>query len=188
MLKILLTGGSNGGKTEFLPILEEWLKEQSLTFVSAPETATALLQTGADPNNTTFQRDIFTHQYHAETRANSQPVDVVIFDRGFLDQQAYTSPLTFLSMGKKYRVFDSKEEMFERYDLVLHFESNAAHKHVSEGRLETQEEAVKLEEVTKFFTSQHPNYHFVRSRKHVGDKFDEAKSVIAKYLPEPSLF
>lgn len=188
MLKILLSSGPCAGKTEFLPVLAEWLKEQGLTFVTVHETATALLQAGSDPSSSTFQRDIFTHQYHAETRAISQPVDVVIFDRGFLDQQAYTSPLTFLAMGKKYRVFDSKEEMFNRYDLVLHFESNAAHKHVSEGRLETQEEAVKLEEVTKFFTSQHPNYHFIRSRKRVKDKFNEAKRIIAEYLPDPSLF
>lgn len=188
MLKILLTGTSYSSKIEFLPILEEWLNAQGLTFVSVPETATALLQTGTDPKSATFQQDIFRWQNKQEEWATSQPVDVVIFDRGFLDQQAYTSPLTFLAMGKKYRVFDSKEEMFERYDLVLHFESNAAHKHVSEGRLETQEEAVKLEEVTKFFTSKHPNYHFVRSRKHVEDKFDEAKKIIAEYLPEPTLF
>lgn len=187
MLKILLTGGSNGGKTEFLPILEELLNTQGLTFVSVPETATALLQTGTDPKSATFQQDIFRWQFKQEESAIRQPVDVVIFDRGFLDQQAYTSPLTFLAMGKKYRVFDDKEEMFNRYDLVLHFESNAAHRHVSEGRLETQEEAVKLEKVTKFFTSQHPNYHFVCSRKHIEDKFDEAKNIIARYLPEITL-
>lgn len=188
MLKILLTGGSNGGKTEFLPILEKWLKGQHLYYASVSETATLLLQTGEDPKGAYFQEDIFTSQHKREEWATSQPVDVVIFDRGFLDQQAYTTPLTFLAMGKKYRVFDTKEEMFKRYDLVLHFESNAAHKHVAEGRLETQEEAVKLEEVTKFFTSQHPNYQFIRSRKRIGDKFDEAKRIIIDYLPETSLF
>lgn len=188
MLKILLSSGPCAGKTKFLPVLEEWLKDQGLTFITVPETATALLQAGADPTSTTFQRDIFTHQYHAETRASSQPVDVVIFDRGFLDQQAYTTPSTFLAMGKKYRVFDSKEEMFNRYDLVLHFESNASYKHVAEGRLETQEVAVKLEEVTKFFTSQHPNYYFIHSRKRIEDKFNKAKRIISKYLPEPTLF
>lgn len=188
MLKILLTGISCSCRTEFLTVLEEWLNAQGLTFVSVPETATALLQTGTDPKSATFQQDIFRWQFKREEWTNSQPVDVVIFDRGFLDQQAYTTPSTFLEMGKKYRVFDSKEDMFKRYDLVLHFESNAYHKHVAEGRLETQEEAVKLEEVTKFFTSKHPNYHFVRSRKHVEDKFDEAKRIITEYLPEPSLF
>jgi hypothetical protein len=91
-------------------------------------------------------------------------------------------------MGKKYRVFDSKEEMFKRYDLVLHFESNATHTHVAEGRLETQEEAVKLEKVTKFFTTQHPNCKVIRARKHIEDKFDEAKRIIAEYLPEVTLF
>lgn len=188
MLKILLTGGSNAGKTEFLPILEEWLKEQRLHYATVSETATLLLKRGEDPKGSYFQGDIFRWQFKQEERAISQPVDVVIFDRGFLDQQAYTTPNTFLAMGKKYRVFDGKEEMFKRYELVLHFESNAAHKHVAEGRLETQEEAIKLEKVTKFFTSQHPNYHFIRSRKNIEDKFDEAKRIIAEYLPEPTLF
>lgn len=188
MLKILLSSGSCGGKTEFLPVLEEWLKSQGLTFVLVPETATELLQAGADPKSRTFQQDIFKQQFKQEERATNKHVDVVVFDRGFLDQQAYTTPNTFLAMGKKYRVFDGKEEMIKRYDLVIHLESNAAHTHVAEGRLETQEEAIKLEKVTKFFTSQHPNYHFIRSRKNIEDKFDEAKRIIAEYLPEPSLF
>lgn len=188
MLKILLSSGSCGGKTEFLPVLEKWLKSQGLTFVLVPETATLLLQKGADPKSSHFQQDIFVTQHKREKWATSQPVDVVIFDRGFLDQQAYTTPTTFLGMGKKYHAFDSKEEMFKRYDLVLHLESNAANTHVAEGRLETQEEAIKLEKVTKFFTSQHPNYHFIRARKHIEDKFDEAKKIIAGYLPEISLF
>lgn len=188
MLKILLTGISCSCRTEFLPILEEWLKEQRLYYATVSETATLLLQAGENPKGTYFQENIFTKQHKREEWATSQHVDVVIFDRGFLDQQAYTTPSTFLEMGKKYRVFDSKEDMFKRYDLVLHFESNAYHKHVAEGRLETQEEAVKLEKVTKFFTSQHPNYHFINSRKRIEDEFDEAKNIIAGYLPEITLF
>lgn len=187
MLKILLSSGPCAGKTEFLPVLERWLKEQGLRCVVVSEAATALMRAGIDPKSATFQRDIFIWQMHQEERATSQPVDVVIFDRGFLDQQAYTSPLTFLAMGKKYRVFNNKEEMYKRYDLVLHFESNAAHTHVTEGRLETQEEAIKLEEVTKFFTTQHPNCKVIRARKHIEDKFDEAKRIIADYLPEVTL-
>lgn len=188
MLKILLTGGSCAGKTEFLPILEKWLKEQRLYYATVSETATALLQEGTDPKDKYFQETIFTRQHKREEWATSQPVDVVVFDRGFLDQQAYTAPSTFLAMGKKYRVFDNKEEMFKRYDLVLHFESNAAHTHVAEGRLETQEEAVKLEKVTKFFTTQHPNCKVIRARKNIEDKFGEAKNIIAGYLPEITLF
>jgi hypothetical protein len=101
MLKILLTGGSCAGKTEFLPILEKWLKEQRLHYATVAETATLLLERGEDPKEPRFQEDIFVTQYKREERAISQPVDVVIFDRGFLDQQAYTTPITFFSNGQE---------------------------------------------------------------------------------------
>lgn len=183
MIKILLTGGSCAGKTQILPILKKFIEKNGFTCQMFSETATDLLNEGVNPSNKDFQEKIFRRQIEKEREAGKKMlIDYVIFDRGFLDQRAYTAPKEFKRLEEKY------EALTSNYDLVIHLESNARHTHEKEGRLETKEEAIKLEEVTNFFTSQHPSYQFIPAQKTIEDKARLVCKAVSLTFPDLELF
>lgn len=163
LYKIVLAGNSNCGKTELLPQLAKYLEDWGYYVVQVPESATELLKEGLVPTDD-FQVHVARRQRINEdnqtikawkhmTKHPNQDV-VMLLDRSFLCQRAFTTDLrTWVGiMNKTFNLNYLPEQMIEyignRYDGVIHMESNLKFGHVAEGRIETREEALALEEKT----------------------------------------
>lgn len=182
-LRILFTGGSCAGKTEILPKVADWLRVNDFKVQTRDESATSLLNEGVKPKQD-FQRLIFERQLVNEVV--SEKTDIVLFDRGFLDQQAYCTREQFKNLCNEFNL--DVESIYNRYDVVIHLESNAQHTHVSEGRLETKEQALVLEKVTEFWTMQHKNAFYIEAQETLEDKLRKVIDVVNSQLPTISLF
>ena len=163
LYKIVLGGNSNCGKTELLPQVAKYLEDCGYYVVKVPESATELLNEGLVPADD-FQVHVARRQHINEdkqtikawkhmTKHPEQDV-VMLLDRSFLCQRAYTPDLrTWVgimnkTLNLKYLPEQMIEHIAKRYDGVIHMESNLKFGHVAEGRIETQEEALALEEKT----------------------------------------
>lgn len=163
LYKIVLGGNSNCGKTELLPKLTRYLEGCGYHVIQVPESATELLNEGLVPAED-FQVHVARKQRINEdnqtirawkhmTKHPEQDV-VMLLDRSFLCQRAYTPDLeTWVNiLNKTFNLNYLPHQMIDyigkRYDGVIHMESNLKFGHVAEGRIETREEALSLEEKT----------------------------------------
>lgn len=161
LYKIVLGGNSNCGKTELLPKLTKYLQDRGYHVIQVPESATELLNAGVVPGED-FQVHVARKQRVNEdnqtisawkhmTKHPNQDI-VMLLDRSFLCQRVYTHDLqTWVNiLNKTFNRNYSCREMInyisKRYDGVIHMESNLKFGYVSVGRIETQEEALALEE------------------------------------------
>lgn len=161
IVKIVISGGSVAGKTEIIHEIEE-LYCNDYVVALVPESATELLNQGVKPCGM-FQRKIAYRQFLNEEEILEDAIKeakesfnfdntpkngiIILYDRSFMDQLAYCSKdewQEYMSKVLDTTTFDeSIETLNDRYDVVIHLESNAKFKHVAEGRLETQEEAIE---------------------------------------------
>lgn len=163
LYKIVLGGNSNCGKTELLPKLAKYLEGCGYYVLLIPESATELLNEGLVP-----AEDFQVHVAHRQrinednqtirawkhmTKHPEQDV-VMLLDRSFLCQRAYTPDVqTWVNiMNKTFNLNYLPEQMIDyignRYDGVIHMQSNLKFGHAAEGRIESREEALALEEKT----------------------------------------
>lgn len=193
-IKIVLTGGSNSGKTE---LIEEVAKHFDEKFVVAivSEAATELLQEGVRVDRK-FQQKIANRQFvnEEETLEDAQIITdyledrgkykdiILLYDRSFMDQLAYCSEdewQTYMSKVLDTTSFDESVEVLnDRYDIVIHLQTNAEFNHVSEGRLETQEEAIELEKRTLHANQYFNNLYYVARKEDIEDKLNEVIDII----------
>lgn len=185
LYKIVLGGNSNGGKTELLPKLAKYLEEQGYYVIQVPESATELLNEGLVPTKD-FQMYVARKQRINEenqtirawkhmTKHPEQDV-VMLLDRSFLCQRAYTPDLeTWVNiLNKTFNLIYSPRQMIEyvsdRYDGVIHMESNLKFGHVAKGRIETLEEALALEEKVLEANKMGKVFRFVPRQEKMSDK------------------
>lgn len=194
-IKIVLTGGSNSGKTELIERIAEVYTEDYIVAV-APESATQLLKEGHKPDKN-FQRKIANRQFWNEIGVSDDikllerifyfeqkhPKGVIIlYDRSFMDQLAYCSKdewQSYMNIILDTTSFDESIEVLNnRYDVVIHLESNAKFRHVAEGRLETQEEAIELEKRTLHANQYFNDLYYVERKENIDDKLNEVLDII----------
>lgn len=160
LFRIVLGGNSNAGKTEVLPKLKQFLEQAGYYVVIVPESATVLLNEGVTPDKD-FQLRVARKQRQAEDKAtieawkemtkNDREV-VILLDRSFMCQRAYTVDDNewVRILNKVFNTNLSSASIFSnianRYDAVIHLESNLKYAHVSEGRIESREEALAMED------------------------------------------
>lgn len=128
MLRIVLTGGPCGGKTQITNRLIQDLEEKGYYVFVVPETATELLTNGIKPSgllkNIDFQRFVLEKQLAKEELYNKlenfYPKDkiIILYDRGIMDNSAYISKNNFDKLLKEKGL--SVAEVYEHYDAVFH--------------------------------------------------------------------
>ncbi len=184
-MKIVLTGGPSAGKTTVAMSL---IKHYSRELVLVPEAATILYRGGFPRNSHGLaqlcqQRAIFKVQKELEVLSKLEsPEKVLICDRGTLDGLAYwqeSEELFFSQNGS------NREDELARYDIVVHLEVanledyNSDH---SDVRVETHEEALKINAKIKKAWEGHPKRYIVRNNTSFVDKISSVHELVSKVL------
>lgn len=164
--RIVLTGGPGAGKTTAADMFR---REMGDRVVVVPESAT-LLFTGGFPRVTDAhaQRAAQAAIYHVQrnledVQAARFPERILLCDRGTVDGAAYwpDEPAGFFAaMGT------TEAAELARYDAVIFFESAAIGGHdIGSGnpaRIESTEEAIRLDHGLRHIWSKHPRFIIVR--------------------------
>jgi predicted ATPase len=163
--RIVLTGGPGGGKTTAADLFRREIGDR---VVIVPEAAT-LLFSGGFPRTLDIRGRKAAQQaiYHVQTqlenvKAALYPERVLLCDRGTIDGAAYwpEDPAGFFAA-----VGSTERAELERYDAVLFFESAAVGNISIEGgnptRIESNAEAVELDQRLRTLWSRHPRFAVV---------------------------
>lgn len=188
--RVVLTGGPGGGKTTAADL---YRREIGKSVVIVPESATILYSGGfprlGKPNvRCHTQKAIYNVQRQLEDALSENYQDrVLICDRGTIDGAVYwpTEPDDF------FKALDtSLEKELSRYDAVIFFETAAVGDVSIESgnpiRIETNPEAIVLDQKLKNLWSQHPRFIFIPHNESFIKKIlaglDELKKVVSNYL------
>lgn len=181
---IVVTGGPGAGKSTLVAALGERFSQVRV----APEVATALFShllplPGNEPDRRNAQTAIYAVQVAMEDMFLRQaPKDaIVVFDRGLLDGAAYWPG----GVADFFSEFGgSQQQMFRRYDAVVHMESASVGGYeISDNnatRREEAAEAVALDSSLKKLWREHPNYRAVPHASFVGDKITSGIALVEK--------
>lgn len=184
LYRIVLGGNSNSLKSEALPKLKNFLEEAGYYVVIVPESATVLLNEGVMPDKD-FQLRVARKQRQAEDKAtieawkemtkNDRKV-VMLLDRSFMCQRAYikNDDDWVRILNKVFNTNLPSASIFNnisnRYDAVIHLESNLKYAHVQEGRIESREEALALEDKVKECNKLCPIFRFIPRQETIEEK------------------
>lgn len=134
IIKIALTGGPCGGKTNSLSIIEQRLNEIGYKVLIVPEVATEIINNAVRPweqqlSNKKFQSFLLEYQIAREktyikiAKEMKHNKIVILFDRGTMDGKAYIEEEEFEELLTERGL--SEEELKSRYDLVIHLKTAA---------------------------------------------------------------
>ncbi len=157
IVKIALTGGPCGGKTEALKYLRSELEKLGVKVFTLEETATSLMEDGITPKSAgsfEFYSRLFEKQYNMEKELykialeSGAKVSAVICDRGLLDNRAYATSEEFERYSGRFGLSENKIRCM--YDGVFHLVTAAdgAREHYNTEnpvRTETPEKARELD-------------------------------------------
>ena len=196
MKRVVLTGGPCAGKTTTLNKLR---CQFGARIVIVPESATILLSSGfpvpgedikwSPEWKTEFQAAIFSVQKSMENvytlLAQEKGASLVICDRGLLDGAAYTQG-GLKAFCQIHNV--DLATILARYEAVIHLESLAVSrpelygKTSNEKRMESLEEARKIEFAIRMIWSNHPNYFFITSENTMAEKIVKVIDIVETIL------
>ena len=198
--KIVLTGGPSAGKSSSLEFVRKYYSELGYKVYIVSETATDLMKSGIIPNQTNlslleFQDIIFKYQLFKENLVlnivnnNNFLNNIIIFDRGILDNKAYIKDEEFEMILKKYNY--SENDLLARYDLIIHLETGAKSNYYrtdnNSCRKENVDLAIKLDNLTYKAWHNHNNLVKIECYDNFYDKQNEIISVIDKELNSKKL-
>ena len=193
MKTIVITGGPCAGKTTALKHIRKALSQKGYRVFCVSETATELINGGITPDNSPsywhFQYYLSQIQRVKESvfkqRAN-QDNDIIICDRGLLDNKGYLSQEDFQRLCE---VFDTtQEEIIQRYDAIFHLETTAKGKEEhyttenNRARSESIQEAKELDEKMLEAWSSHPNHYVIANIGSFEEKMEMLLEQIDSYL------
>ena len=198
IIRVALTGGPCGGKTTCQTKVE---KEFGSQIISAPEVASVLLTNlfpapGNDPESIerwshSFQQSVLPTQMAMEDQflemAQRNASRLLLTDRGALDGAAY------LGKGLGYfldRFNLSLEEIYSRYDMVIHFETLAMSdpdlyeklKATNPARYENARDAIHIDTALQEVWRGHPNWVLIPAESSIAEKTNRLVGLLNKYL------
>ncbi len=198
---IVLTGGPCGGKTTILSYLEQKLSDLGYAVITVGESASEFILSGLKPwdmASVNFQRQILKHTIEKENRYKETAKfingdkKVILCDRGVADASAYTSSHSFdLMLGELG--YDIVELRDKRYDAVIFLRSVAVDQPEiytclnNKARVETVEQAKKLDEKTLSAWTGHPHLRIIDNSTNLDSKKVKALKNVCRVLgiPEP---
>jgi len=207
--KIVFTGGPNGGKTDAIPIIANFLEKLGWYVIIIREIATMFDNSNVGPSRVIcseetgleFQRQLMKTQISIEEAylvllgALPESVNKVVFliDRGLCDQIAYVGEEAFESLLKEFGIGSIMEAKI-RYDAVAHMVTAAAgapgsyvNKSVDKDspRHESLEEAIDRDNLLKQAWHGHPNHAIIGCYDSFDEKIQKALMAVVGYLGEP---
>lgn len=137
--KVGITGGPAGGKTYFTSYSKQYFMKAGIRPVYVSEVATLFDEFGIGPTskvleNIEYQYLVAKYQMSVEdTLINSLKKSndkiLLVFDRTLLDGKAYCSTEEWKIVLERLGV--TEQDIYERYDIVLHFVSTAVGKYAN---------------------------------------------------------
>lgn len=183
---IALTGGPGAGKTTVLDLIKPQLP---LNVTILPEAAGMVFGGGFWRVNTpegkiAAQKVIFETQTQMEYLAMIDPkLEYGLCDRGTLDGLAYWPN----SKENFFETFNTNlESQYAKYEAVIHLRSPGlrnGYNHENPLRLESVDEATKLDAKLYEVWSKHPKYFTVDSTDSFQEKVDLALDIIKRLIP-----
>lgn len=169
--RIVLTGGPGGGKTTFLNELRQ-SDPNTDRFILVPEAATLLIRAGHRPGTTAFQLAVVHLQLALEASCSlpARPGQVLVCDRGTVDSLAY-----WRLLGAQDGDFHSQTGLdpvshLSRYFGAVHFRTAAlgaeeSYRRIEElgARVESPEEAIRVDSACERVWSGHPRFEIVEN-------------------------
>ena len=191
--KIVLTGGPSAGKSSSLEFIHKYYSELGYKVYIVSETATDLMNSGIIPNQNNlsvveFQEIIFKYQLFKENLVlnivnnNNFLNNIIIFDRGVVDNKAFINDEEFEMILKKYNYIEN--ELLSRYDLVIHLETGAQSNYYrtdnNSCRRESVDLAIKLDNLIYKAWYNHNNLVKIKCYDNFYDKQNEIIIAINK--------
>ncbi len=185
--KIVLTGGPCAGKTTIAEVLD---RAYAPRLKIVPEAA-SLLFSGGFPRwpekeaAFSLQRAIYRVQCELETTyAAHHSGHLLVLDRGTVDGAAYWPDGTgafFTALGS------ALEKELDRYDLVIYLESAGreafeTHGKKNPNRIETWEEARRLDDLTRSLWEKHPRIRIVGNQRSFAEKISTVLRLVEENL------
>ncbi len=199
VLKIVLTGGPCGGKSEAVLYLKNQLEALNINVFTLEETASSLMNVGITPEKYSsydFHSCLFEKQFNKENELYQKALDsdfettVIICDRGLLDSRAYVSKEDFDKYSSKFGLNENKIRC--SYDGVFHLVTAADgaeefYNLENTARTETPEQARALDiELLSLWTGA-PHLRIIDNSTGFSEKLDrllsEVKALIG--IPKP---
>ena len=175
---LVLSGGPGGFKSAAQRVLTERLAAYGVRAICPKEPDTLLYDMGIDTkalrsqpeSQLIYEKDVLKLQLMMEIASaelswhSPAEREVIICDRGALDIKAYLGPTVFAELLRWLGL--TEEELIRRYWAVFHLVTlaNGAPEHYNldnPGRIETLEQARRLDERTKTAWSGHPYWRLI---------------------------
>lgn len=194
VFRVVLTGGSCGGKTTATRTLKNDLEKLGYKVFIIPEISTELDLKGytlEKLGREKWQEMILRWQMAKEDIVSkkasmSDKTSIIICDRGALDGQAYVTESLFNSILNRLRL--NREDLFRRYDLVFHMTSIAVdcpekYENISNPMRREDIYASKIiDKRLKDIWGIHENQHIVDNSTDLNGKINKILSEIIKHI------
>lgn len=194
VFRVVLTGGSCGGKTTATRTLKNELEKLGYKVFIIPEISTELDLKGytlEKLGREKWQEMILRWQMAKEDIVSkkasmSDKTSIIICDRGALDGQAYVTESLFNSILNRLRL--NREDLFRRYDLVFHMTSIAVdcpekYENISNPMRREDIYASKIiDKRLKDIWGIHENQHIVDNSTDLNGKINKVLSEIIKHI------
>lgn len=183
--KVVLTGGPGAGKTAVIELVQ---RQFCRHLVVLPESASVLFQGGFPRSQEPaakqpLQRAIYHVQRELEAWGEAAAdCAILLCDRGTVDGAAYwPEPPSFWEALQTTRASE-----MARYAAVLHLRvpsPSGGYNHANPHRVETAEEAARIDERILALWEGHPHRFVIESEPLFFDKAGEALEILRRLLP-----